>query len=182
MREDRQSQWKIFDECLWAQEGNHSHNDKKRHLDLALCWLPLWYSTPYCDAQHALAQANNSNAATEGALEKNRVIQTTEICTDFWEDFYFDKKKSAAKAYHYFFNLAMIYDGFLPMAIWRQSCTWFFSQTIQKAGFVFWQFWRKMCFFLKCTPLKRATDCLKTDCVKIIVILKMESLNFFSLS
>lgn len=103
MREDRQSQWKIFDECLWAQEKNHFHDDKKRHLSLALCWLALQYSITCCDAWHASAQANNSNAATEGALEKSRVIRTTEICTDFWEDFYFDKKKSMAKAYQYFF-------------------------------------------------------------------------------
>lgn len=155
---DRQSQWKIFHECLWAQDKNHSHNDKKRHLFLALCWLALWYSTTCCDAQHTSARVNNSNAATEGALEKSRVIQTTEIHTDFWEDFYFDKKKSVAKAYHYFFNLAMIHNGFLPMAIRRQSYTWFCSQAIWKAEFAFWQFPRKMSFFLKCTLLKRATD------------------------
>lgn len=138
----------------------------------------LWHGTTCCDARHASAQANNSNAATEGALEKGRVIQTTEICTDFWEDFYFHKKKSVAKAYHYFFNLAMIYNGFLPMAIWRQNYIWFCSQTIWKAGFAFWQFQRKMRFFLKCTlPWKGQ----QIGCFKIIV-LKMESINFFSLS
>lgn len=75
MREDRQSQWKILDECLWAQEKNHSHNDKKRHLALALCWLALWYSTTYSDAPHASVRANNSTAATEGALEKKQLLR-----------------------------------------------------------------------------------------------------------
>lgn len=36
MKEDRQSQWKMFDECLWAQEENHSHNDTRRGICL---WL-----------------------------------------------------------------------------------------------------------------------------------------------
>lgn len=34
---------------------------------------------------------NDSNAVTEGALEKSRVIQTMEIYADFWGDFYFDE-------------------------------------------------------------------------------------------
>lgn len=63
---------------------------KKRHLPLALCWLALQYGTTCWDAQHTPAQDNDPNAVTEGALEKSRVIQTMEISTDFWEDFYFD--------------------------------------------------------------------------------------------
>lgn len=130
--------------CLWLSAGWHC----------STVLPPVMPNTLQLNG----SQANNSNAAAEGALGKSRVIQTTGICTDFWEDFYFDKKNSTAKAYHYFFNLAMIYNGFLPIAIWTQSYTWFCSQTIQKAGFVFWQFWRKISFFLKCTLLKRATD------------------------
>lgn len=89
----------MFDECLWAQEKNRSRNDTRRGICLWLCWLALLCGSACWDAQHTPAQANDSDAVTEGALEKSRVIQTMEIYTDFWEDFYFDRAEEKSSKY-----------------------------------------------------------------------------------
>lgn len=57
------------------------------HLPLALRWLALRCATTCWDARRTPARANQSNADTEGALEKNRGF----FYTDFWEVFYLDR-------------------------------------------------------------------------------------------
>lgn len=82
----------MFDECLWAEEKNHLHNETRRGICLWLCWLTLRYSPTFWDARRTPALANDSNAVAEAEWKK-AVIQTMEIYTDFWADFYFDRRE-----------------------------------------------------------------------------------------
>ena len=152
VKEDRQSQWKMFDECLWAEEKNRSRNDTRRDICLWLsdgwhCCTALPAEMPDTLQPELTVQMLSLKVLWKKAelFRPWKAIRTSEmifILTDWRKG-----AKSMAKAYRYFFNLAMIYNGFLPMAIWRQNYAWFCSLTIWKVGVAFWQFLRSKSFF-----------------------------------